>query len=204
MHRDVKPENFLIGAHKESNTIYVIDFGLAKHYCDPESKLHISYKNKKSLTGTARYASLNTHLGIEQSRRDDFESLGYVLIYFLNGFLPWQGLAARNNKEKYERIKRKKQSVSVEKLCEGLPAEFVLYFKYCRSLKFSEKPNYKHLRRIFEIVFKEANYVMDYAYDWVNIKSPKQIYNNEAIRLMLHPDTKQTDRTEEEKSKELN
>lgn len=204
IHRDVKPDNFLIGAHKESSTIYVIDFGLAKRYCDPESKLHISYKDRRSLTGTARYASVNSHLGIEQSRRDDLESLGYVLVYFLRGSLPWQGLPANNNKEKYEKIKKKKQSVSIDKLCEGFPPEFALYFKYCRCLKFSEKPNYKHLKRIFMIMFKEAMYVMDYAYDWVNAKNPKRIYNNEAIKLMLHPNTKKADQAEEEKSKEPN
>ena len=110
----------------------MIDFGLAKKYRDSKHQ-HIPYREKKSLTGTARYASINTHLGIEQARRDDLESLAYVLMYFQRGSLPWQGLKAANKKQKYQKISDKKVNVPVEELCRGFPEEFVQYINYCRE-----------------------------------------------------------------------
>jgi serine/threonine protein kinase len=119
IHRDIKPDNFLIGTHKNKSQVYIIDFGLAKRFRDAKTGLHIPYIDGKSLTGTARYASINTHLGIEQSRRDDLESTGYILVYFLKGELPWQGLKAKTIKEKYQKIMEKKISTNVENLCKG-------------------------------------------------------------------------------------
>ena len=106
IHRDIKPENFLIGTKDKSNIVFLIDFGLSKRYKNPKNHQHIPYREGRSLTGTARYVSINTHLGIEQSRRDDLESIGYVLIFFLKGCLPWQGL--KNGGDKYQRIMEKK------------------------------------------------------------------------------------------------
>ncbi|KAL6057817.1 hypothetical protein STEG23_034020 [Scotinomys teguina] len=122
IHRDVKPDNFLMGLGKKGNLVYIIDFGLAKKYRDARTHQHIPYRENKNLTGTARYASINTHLGIEQSRRDDLESLGYVLMYFNLGSLPWQGLKAATKRQKYERISEKKMSTPIEVLCKGYPS----------------------------------------------------------------------------------
>ncbi|CAL8131023.1 unnamed protein product [Orchesella dallaii] len=117
VHRDIKPDNFLMGIGNNCNKLYIIDFGLAKKYRDSRTRRHIGYRNDKQLIGTARYVSLNAHRGIEQSRRDDMEALGHVLMYFNRGSLPWQGLTARTKREKYDKISEKKGSTSVEDLC---------------------------------------------------------------------------------------
>ena len=122
IHRDIKPDNFLLGLEKESVTVFLIDFGLSKKYRDTKTHQHIPYKENKNLTGTARYASINAHLGIEQSRRDDLEGVGYVIIYFARGKLPWQGVRAKNKNDKYHKIMEKKMSTPIEYLCIGLPS----------------------------------------------------------------------------------
>jgi len=121
IHRDVKPDNFLIGLGKAVNIIHVVDMGLAKYYRDPQSGTHIPYRDGKALTGTVRYVSVNSHLGIEQSRRDDLESLGYIFIYLLKGKLPWQGLKVDGERKRYEKILEIKISTSFQSLCEGIP-----------------------------------------------------------------------------------
>ncbi|EDQ90308.1 uncharacterized protein MONBRDRAFT_16552 [Monosiga brevicollis MX1] len=149
LHRDIKPDNFLLGVDKRASTVYVIDFGLAKRYRDPKTGQHIAYRTDKQLTGTARYASINTHKGVEQARRDDMESLGYVLLYFLRGALPWQGIKAKTKKQKYEKIMEKKIATPIKELCDGFPSEFESYLSYCRALHFEEQPEYDRLRDLF-------------------------------------------------------
>ncbi|CAN8237395.1 unnamed protein product [Cochlearia groenlandica] len=168
LHRDIKPDNFLVGSN---NRVYVIDFGLAKKYRDSLTCRHVPYRENKSLVGSMRYASLNTHLGIEQSRRDDMESLGYLLMYFLNGSLPWQGLKpVGNKKQREDKISQKKASTSIEVLCRGYPTEFVSYFHHCRSLRFEDKPDYAYLKRLFRDLFVRQGFEFDLVFDWIVIK----------------------------------
>ncbi|XP_048623494.1 casein kinase 1-like protein 8 isoform X1 [Brassica napus] len=199
LHRDIKPDNFLMGLGRKANQVYIIDYGLAKKYRDLQTHRHIPYRENKNLTGTARYASVNTHLGIgeccfalllfyasiifvnlklrclaaEQSRRDDLESLGYVLMYFLRGSLPWQGLRAGTKKQKYDKISEKKRLTPVEVLCKSFPSEFTSYFLYVRSLRFEDKPDYPYLKRLFRDLFIREGYQFDYVFDWTILKYPQ-------------------------------
>ncbi|KAI9298684.1 kinase-like protein [Neoconidiobolus thromboides FSU 785] len=172
IYRDIKPDNFMIGhpSTPNANMVFMIDFGMAKFYRDPKTKQHIPYRERKSLSGTARYMSINTHLGREQSRRDDLESLGHVFMYFLRGSLPWQGLKAATNKQKYEKIGEKKQTTGIEELCRGFPEEFATYLTYVRKLGFEETPEYDQLINLFERVLSNSNELDDGVYDWMLLK----------------------------------
>lgn len=165
VHRDIKPDNFLLDTSRRK--IYMIDYGLAKEYRDPNTLVHRPIKTGKNLTGTARYASLNTHLGIEQSRRDDLESIGIMLIYFARGSLPWQGLKAKDKYEKYEKIKKCKQETSLEFLCSEVPDEFYSYMNFVRNLQYDECPDYALLISIFENGLRKLGLEDDGIFDWL-------------------------------------
>lgn len=198
IHRDIKPDNFLMGIGRHCNKLFLIDFGLAKKYKDPRTRIHIPYREDKNLTGTARYASINAHLGIEQSRRDDMESLGYVMMYFNRGVLPWQGMKATDKKKKYEKISEKKMSTPVEVLCKGFPAEFSMYLNYCRTLRFDEQPDYMYLRQLFRILFRTLNHQYDYIYDWTMLKQKTHQGQPNAAIILGQTDS----RTDKEKEKQ--
>jgi len=168
IHRDIKPHNFLIGRQNRAHIVHIIDFGLAKRFKDPNTGQHIDYVENRNLTGTARYVSINTHLGCEQSRRDDIESLAYVIIYFIRTTLPWQGLKAQSKKDKYERIMDIKISTPLSELCQDYPVEFQLMLTYCRQLGFVDRPDYSFLRRLMkELLFREG-FLYDFNFDWVS------------------------------------
>lgn len=192
IHRDIKPDNFLVGTGSKVHKVHIIDFGLAKKYRDSKTFQHIAYRDNKALTGTARYASVNTHLGVEQSRRDDLEAIGYVLVYFLRGSLPWQGLQARSKRDKYEQIMRKKVDTSPETLCQSLPQEFSTYLSYCRGLRFEDRPDYAYLRKLLSDLLAREGYSVDYVFDWSRqlSKEPRGQHQQVSEQRQQHADAR--------------
>jgi serine/threonine protein kinase len=174
IHRDIKPDNFMIGRGSAKGQIFMIDFGLAKKYRDPKTHEHLRFTPGKSLTGTARYASINALSGYEQSRRDDLEAIGYVWIYFLLGILPWQGLQGDNEKQKYEKILKVKKEASLDVLLKDVPHEFHRYLESVRGLGFDEEPRYAEYRAMFRDLFIRKGYVYDYQYDWVPLLTEEE------------------------------
>ena len=174
IHRDIKPDNFTMD-YENGKTLYLLDFGLAKQYRSSKTLEHYVMKKNKKLTGTARYASINALRGNDQSRRDDLESIGYVLMYLLNGSLPWQGIDAKTKEEKYGKILYKKEITPPEELCKGYPEELVSYLKYTKNLEYEEDPKYDYLIELFEKIIKNnLNDIIDYRYDWIIDKEIKQ------------------------------
>lgn len=183
---DISPDNFLIGLPRSRtpNLIYMIDFGTARPWRDSATKQHIPYREGRPLTGTAQYISLNANLGREQSRRDDLESLGHVLLYFLRGGLPWQGLEAATNKQKYEVIGEKKKATSLAELCAGLPNEMTTYMEYVRGLRFEDTPDYNYLRQLFTEMMRNARELDDGMMDWMLLNGGKG-WESSAARKQL-------------------
>lgn len=137
------------------------------------------------MTGTARYASVNAHRGIEQSRRDDIEAIGYVLIYFSRGQLPWQGFQAATKEEKYHKIMECKQSTSVETLCKGCPSVFIPYMNYAKALRFEDRPDYAYLRRLFKELFSKEGYENDGIFDWSQASATESTANAELQKQVI-------------------
>lgn len=213
IHRDIKPDNFMLALKSSvnnpscfaairfnnndeniskkknfSNKINIIDFGLSKRYRDAKTGAHIPFKKKKTMTGTARYASLSAMVGNEQSRRDDLESLGYVFVYMLKGRLPWQGLPAEDHKERLRKIFESKRKTPIDDLCKGLPQEFATFLKKIRKLKFEEEPKYAEYRQMFRDLFINSGFAYDYKYDWSDPKEeiPLASFGSSATKLNIN------------------
>jgi len=165
VHRDIKPENFMLGIGDRAHHIHLIDFGLTKRYFENK---HIAMRTRLKLTGTARYASINSHHGYEQSRRDDLEAIGHMLLYFLRGALPWSGLDARSQEEKYRKIKEKKIATPLDELCAGFPNEFKKFLEYSRQLAFKARPDYNMLYREFANLRAREGFLCDHAFQWMD------------------------------------
>ena len=180
IHRDIKPDNFVMGAQEDNAKLYILDFGLAKKYRSSRTLVQYPYVKKKKLTGTARYASIHALEAYEQSRRDDLESVGYVLMYFLRGNLPWQGLKVRSKEDRYKKILEKKKETSTQDLCKEFPHEFFEYVDYTKNLEYEENPDYDFLRQKFLDVLKGLNEEMDYIYDWTTKSDLKKRQNKKS------------------------
>ena len=173
VHRDIKPDNFCMGL-ENSKFVYLVDFGLAKKYRSSATLMHYPLINKKRLTGTPRYASINALKGYEQSRRDDLESLGYVLMLFLRGELPWQNLNAKSKEERNQKILQMKINISSSQLCEGFPIEFETFLNYVKNMEYTQTPYYDMLRNLLLNVLKSNNLIYNYIFDWTTKEEIKK------------------------------
>ena len=183
IHRDIKPDNFAMGRNEANDTLYLIDFGLAKKFRSSRTLKQYPLIKRKSLTGTARYASINALQGYEQSRRDDLESAGYVLMYFLRGDLPWQNIKIKGKKDKYAKICNKKKEISSQELGKNFPEEFAEILDYFKNLGYTENPNYEMCYKKMEIVLEKQKLKFDYIYDWTTNNNIKERKRNSSIEI---------------------
>lgn len=174
IHRDLKPENLTIGQGEDKNVIHLIDFGLARKFQTSEGENHIPFSNeKRKRTGTRVYMSLNVNNYCENSRRDDMESLGYVLVALLKGQLPWEDVKGVTPRQRLEEISNIKRNYSLVSLCEGIPLEFRTFLEYSRQLEFTEKPDYQFCKNLFERLMEANGYINDSLFDWTNMDNDR-------------------------------
>lgn len=181
LHRDIKSDNFCIGLGRKSDTIYAIDFGLSKKFRDTRTNQHITYRETNFLTGTSRFASINSHMGLELSRRDDLESLAYLLTYLAKGKLPWQRVHSRSKAEKRRKVFEIKSRLKPNEICEELPLAFTLLMKYSRSLRFEQEPNYKYCNAMFSELTSDSSLCFRRQFEW----SPQ--VKSRSLRVKITP-----------------
>ena len=185
IHKDIKPFNFIFGK-KDPNILYIIDFGLSKKYRSTRTGKHIKFNKIKQVDGSFRYMSINCNRGYEQSRKDDLESLGYMLIYLAKQYLPWSDIVDNLKENENVRILEtlaKKVRTRPEELCSGLPLEFAEYIKYCRKLEFEDDPNYNYLKHLFITILNRNGELVDERYinliqfSWLKKKKSSKLIN---------------------------
>ena len=173
IHRCLMPEHFLTGVKENARRIFLVDLAYVKPYRNRRTKKHMAYREGRSFVGSPRYASINSHLGVELSRRDDLENLGVVLIYLAKGRLPWQGIMSKSKRQKRSCIGDQKIATSVNTLCVGVPSELKIYMDYCKSLRFEDKPNYIYLVSLFDEALGNYKYGdPSMGPDWIREKLP--------------------------------
>ena len=203
IHRDIKPENFVIGPKKKERLIYLIDFGLSKKISN--DKLLPSIKADRNIIGTMRYISMNTHQGYEQGRRDDLESLFYIIIYFIKGELPWQNIKSKTRAEKYTKIFEIKKMVTENgELIDGLPLEMGKILEYILGLNFIEKPNYLMMKNAIELILNKLNFSNDLQFDWYNLDFLNYLYISENEYHEKENTKENKKEKSEEKDKKIN
>ena len=194
LHRDIKPDNFLIG-NNNPNVIYLIDFGFSKKFRSSQTKKHFKFYKLNSFIGSREFISINGNKGIAPTRRDDLESAGFMFIFFAKGSLPWfklqKGLSLIEKAKKTLKIKNE---ITLEKLCENLPYQFLKYMKYCRNLSFEQEPNYEYLKNLFNDILQKNNLTNDLLFSWVdkinlNLNSSKKFDNKNSIDLSKRKDS---------------
>ena len=169
IHRDIKPANVMIGKRHNSKILYLIDFGLSKKFRDPVTKQHTIYREKRQLIGNFEYSSLNAHLGIEQSRRDDVESLFYLMLKLYKGTLPWD--ICNRDSSLYNKLAFI-SDLTVEKICEDCPSQYLDMLKYIRTIQFEERPNYDYLKNLLNELTVQNNLILEF--DWIRLKNRKK------------------------------
>ena len=178
IHRDIKPNNFLIG-RKDPNIIYLTDFSLSKKYKYPSTGKHVNLHFTGNFQGNPIFASTNSLRGGEYSRRDDLESIGYLIIYFMKGKLPWQNISGNSIEDKYLNLIKIKENISLENLCKSLPNQIIEYIKYIKKLDVEQLPDYNYLKGLFKSILKKNNLNEVKFFSW--IRNSDLIYSKTLI-----------------------
>ncbi|CAD8170225.1 unnamed protein product [Paramecium pentaurelia] len=187
VHRDLKPENILFGIDDECSKIYVIDFGISKIFRDKNGKIH-PFRDNTSFIGTTRYASIAAHKGYELSRKDDIESLIYVLLYFMKGQLPWQNMQNVSDEERTVKVGELKMSIDPRELCKDVPIEFAIILEYLKQLEYQSEPNYNFVYQQFEKAASNLCIQLDYSFDW-DQQQPMKVSQNTHSEIMQRSTT---------------